>query len=98
MVVVHRAHGNRFVIVRSTMDRRMYTLPNRGRRKQSYGTRGERELVWSVGIKRPDMRRLFAEVVERREEFLKAWEGSMADLTEDQLRKAEALGREMLQT
>ncbi|MFY9968788.1 MAG: hypothetical protein WAK41_05155 [Roseiarcus sp.] len=38
------------------------------------GPDGMPELVSSVGIKRSDMRRLFVEVVERREEFLKAWE------------------------
>ena len=38
-------------------------------------TSWEREvLVWSVGVKRSDLRRLFAEVVERREAFLKDWE------------------------
>ena len=38
------------------------------------GADGAPELVSNIGIKRSDMRRLFAEVVERREEFLKAWE------------------------
>ncbi len=38
------------------------------------GPDGAPELVSSVGIKRSNMRRLFGEVVERREEFLKAWE------------------------
>jgi hypothetical protein len=36
------------------------------------GPEGTPELVWSIGIKRSDMRRLFAEVVERRDELLRA--------------------------
>ena len=32
------------------------------------------ELVYVVGIKRSDMRRLLAEAAERRAEFLKEWE------------------------
>ena len=38
------------------------------------GPGGRPELVWSVGVKRSDPRRLFAEVVERREAFLEDWE------------------------
>jgi hypothetical protein len=38
------------------------------------GRQGAPELVSSIGIKRSDMKRLFAEVVKRREEFLQAWE------------------------
>lgn len=38
------------------------------------GLNGDPELVWSVGIKRSDMRRLFAEIDERREALLKEWE------------------------
>jgi hypothetical protein len=57
------------------MNRRMSTLPDRGRARISLlGPDDMPELVSSVGIKRSDMRRLFAEVVEQREEFLKAWE------------------------
>ena len=39
-----------------------------------WGPGGRPELVWSVGVKRSDLRRLFAEAVERREAFLKDWE------------------------
>jgi hypothetical protein len=38
------------------------------------GPNGDPELVWSVGIKSSDMRRLFAVVGERREALLKEWE------------------------
>ena len=38
------------------------------------GAGGRPELVWSVGVKRSDLRRLFAEVVERRDALLKDWE------------------------
>ena len=44
------------------------------------------------------MRRLFAEVVERREGLLKEWGDSMADLSEEQLSRAEARGRKMIET
>ncbi len=75
MVVVHRAHGYRFVIYTLDHEPAHVHLTGPGQAKISLtGPDGAPELVSSVGIKRSDMRRLFAEVVERREEFLKAWE------------------------
>jgi len=38
------------------------------------GPDGAVELVYSVGIQRADVRRLMAEVYDRREDFLLAWE------------------------
>jgi hypothetical protein len=54
----------------------MFTsLGERGQAKINLLAPGGRpELVWSVGVKRSDLRRLFAEVVERREAFLNDWE------------------------
>ena len=75
MVVVHRAHGYRFVIYTLDHEPAHVHITGPGQAKVNLlGPEGAPELVWSVGIKRPDMRRLFAEVVERRDEFLKAWE------------------------
>jgi hypothetical protein len=64
MVVVHRAHGYRFVHITGPGQAKINLL----------GPNGAPELVSSIGIKRSDMRRLFAEAVERRDEFLQAWE------------------------
>ncbi len=75
MVVVHRAHGYRFVIYTLDHEPAHVHLTGPGQAKINLlGPDGMPELVSSVGIKRSDMRRLFVEVVERREEFLKAWE------------------------
>ncbi|MFI5011424.1 MAG: DUF4160 domain-containing protein [Hyphomicrobiales bacterium] len=38
------------------------------------GPDGTPEAVYSIGIKRSDMRRLMVEVVERRDAFLQEWE------------------------
>ncbi len=38
------------------------------------GPDGDLEIVSSVGIKRSDLRRLVAEVIERRDHLLKEWE------------------------
>jgi len=76
MVVVHRAHGFRFVIY--TLDHEpahVHIVGGEGQAKINLlGPRGRPVLVWSVGVKRSDLRRLFAEVVERRVAFLKDWE------------------------
>ena len=75
MVVVHRAHGFRFVIYTLDHEPAHVHITGPGQAKINLlGPDGEPELVSSIGIKRADMRRLFAQVVERREEFLKAWE------------------------
>jgi hypothetical protein len=71
MVVVHRAHGFRFVI--TTLDHEpahVHIVGGGGQAKINLlGPGGRPELV-SVSVKRSDPRRLFAEVVERREAFL----------------------------
>ena len=75
MVVVHRAYGYRFVIYTLDHEPAHVHITGPGQAKINLlGPGGMPELVWSVGIKRSDMRRLFAEAVERRDEFLKAWE------------------------
>jgi hypothetical protein len=74
LVVIHRAHGYRFVIYTLDHEPAHVHLVGAGLAKINLqGPSGKPALVSSVGIKRPDMRRLFAQVVERRDEFLKAW-------------------------
>lgn len=75
MVVVHRAHRFRFVIY--TLDHEpahvQFTGPGHAK-INLLGPNGEPELIFSVGIKRGEMRRLLAEVARHRGEFLEAWE------------------------
>jgi hypothetical protein len=54
--------------------------------------------VSSIGIKRSDIRRLVAEVEQRRNHFLEEWERFMVDLTDAEFEAAEARGRKMLET
>lgn len=74
MVVIHRAFGFRFVIY--TLDHEpVHVHTGAGHAKVNLlGQSGRPELVFSVGIKRGDMRRLMAEVTEHRDTFLREWE------------------------
>jgi hypothetical protein len=76
MVVVHRAHGFRFVI--TTLDHEpahVHIVGGVGQAEINLLVPGGRpELVWGVGVKRSDLRRVFAEVVEPRQTFLNDWE------------------------
>jgi hypothetical protein len=75
MVVVHRAHGFRFVIYTLDHQPAHVHITGPGQAKVNLlGPDGRPELVYSVGIKRPDLRRLMAEVTARRESFLQEWE------------------------
>jgi len=75
MVVVHRAHGFRFVIYTFDHEPAHIHITGTGHAKINLlGPAGTPELVSSIGIKRSDMRRLFAVVAERRDDFLKEWE------------------------
>ncbi len=75
MVVVHRAYGYRFVIYTLDHEPAHVHITGPGQAKINLlGSGGAPELVSSIGIKRSDLRRLFAEAVERRDEFLRAWE------------------------
>ena len=75
MVVVHRAHGFRFVIYTLDHEPAHVHITGAGQAKINLlGPDGDPELAWSVGIKRSDMRRLFAEIDQRREALLKEWE------------------------
>ena len=75
MVVVHRAHGYRFVIYTLDHEPAHIHITGPGQAKINLlGPGGTPELVSSVGVKRSDMRRLFAEVVSHRDAFLQEWE------------------------
>jgi hypothetical protein len=75
MVVVHRAHGFRFVIYTLDHEPAHVHITGAGQAKiKLLGADGAPEVVSSIGIKRSDMRRLIAEVMERRHDFLQEWE------------------------
>jgi len=74
VVVVHRAYGFRFVIYTLDHQPAHVHVTGPGQAKVNLlGPDGRPELVYSVGIKRPDLRRLMAEVIARRESFLREW-------------------------
>lgn len=74
MVVVHRALGFRFVIYTSDHEPAHVHITGPGQAKVNLlGPGGMPELVFSVGIKRADLRRLLAEVASRRDVFLEEW-------------------------
>lgn len=75
MAVVHRAHGFRFVIYTHDHEPAHVHIVGAGLAKVSLlGPGGRPEAVDVRGIKRTDMRRLFAEVTERRDQFMREWE------------------------
>lgn len=75
MVVVHRAHGFRFVIYTADHEPAHVHVTGAGQAKINLlGPNGDPEIVSSIGIKRSDLRRLLAEVTERRGQFLQEWE------------------------
>jgi hypothetical protein len=75
MVVVHRAHGFRFVIYTLDHEPAHVHITGPGQAKINLvGPDGAPEIVSVAGIKRSDMRRLFSMVLERRDTFLKDWE------------------------
>lgn len=72
MVVIHRAEGYRFVIYTADHAPAHVHITGAGQAKINLiGADGMPEVVFSAGIGRQVMRRLFAEVVERRDEFLR---------------------------
>jgi Domain of unknown function (DUF4160) len=61
MVVAHRAYGYRLVIYTLDHEPAHVHITGPGQAKINLlGPEGAPELVWSVGIKRSDIRRLFA--------------------------------------
>jgi len=57
------------------MSRLMFISRERGQTKINLrGADGEPQIVSSVGIKRSDLRRLFGEVLQHRDNFFREWE------------------------
>ena len=75
MVVVHRAHGFRFVIYTLDHDPAHVHVTGPGQSKINLlGANDRPELVTSLGIKRTDMRRLLQQAVEHQAHLLAEWE------------------------
>jgi len=75
VVVIHRAYGFRFVIYTLDHEPAHVHITGPGQAKiDLLGSDDLPEIVYSIGIKRSDMRRLMAEVTERRDDFLREWE------------------------
>ncbi|MGN6471175.1 MAG: DUF4160 domain-containing protein [Rhizobiaceae bacterium] len=75
MVVVHRAYGFRFVIYTADHEPAHVHITGAGQAKINLLGPGDYpEIVSSIGIKRSDLRRLVAEVEQRRNHFLEEWE------------------------
>ncbi len=75
MVVVHRALGFRFVIYTADHEPAHIHVTGPGQAKINLlGPDGRPQLVYSIGIKRSDMKRLMAEVVLHQERLLEEWE------------------------
>jgi Domain of unknown function (DUF4160) len=75
MVVVHRALGFRFVIYTFDHEPAHIHVTGSGQAKINLlGPQGEPELVYSIGIKRHDAKKLLAEVREQQARLLKEWE------------------------
>lgn len=75
MVVVHRAHGFRFIIYTLDHEPAHVHITGAGQAKINLlGPDGVPDIVFSIGIKRSDMRRLMTVVIERCDEFLREWE------------------------
>ncbi len=73
--MVHRAHGFRFVIYTSDHEPAHDHVTGAGHAKINLlGGGGTPGVVFSVGIKRGDMRRLLNEVLAHRNDFLREWE------------------------
>ena len=75
MIVIHRAHGYRFVIYTQDHEPAHVHVTGAGQAKINLiGANGLPELVYSIGISRPDGRKLMAEALKRQAEFLGEWE------------------------
>jgi len=74
MVVVHRAHGFRFVIYTSDHEPAHIHVIGAGETKiDLWGPERRPHVVWSVGMSRADVKRALAEVADRRLELLAKW-------------------------
>lgn len=75
MVVVHRAHGFRFVIYTQDHEPAHVHVTGPGHAKINLvGPGDDPGIVFSVGISKPDMRRIMAEIVRERLRLPSEWE------------------------
>lgn len=75
MVVIHRAHGFRFVIYTSDHEPAHIHITGAGQAKINlFGPGGRPKVVSVAGIKQSELRRLMSVVIERRDDFLQEWE------------------------
>ncbi len=74
MVVVHRALGFRFVIYTADHEPAHIHVTGPGQAKINLlGPDGMPEPIFSIGIKRSDMRHIMAEVIANRDQLLQEW-------------------------
>ena len=74
MVTIHRAHGLSVVIFSNDHEPAHVHVIGDGHAKINLvGKEGMPELIWADGMKRGDVRRALALVVEHRGEFLMRW-------------------------
>jgi hypothetical protein len=74
MVVIHRAHGLRFVIY--TMDHgpaHVHVIGDSELKVNLAAGDGHPEIVWSTGMSASDRRRAMAVIREKQDEFLARW-------------------------
>jgi len=75
MVTIYRGHGLQVVIFVDDHEPAHVHITGAGAAKINLlGPGGEPELIYSVGIKRGDMRPLMAEVAKQASHFLEEWE------------------------
>lgn len=74
MVVVHRAHGLRFIIYIDDHEPAHVHVRKDGEAKvMLVGENGEPEISYVVGMTRADQRRMMREISERQEMLLERW-------------------------
>lgn len=75
MVVVHRAHGFRFVIYTSDHEPAHVHITGPGVAKVNLlGPNGRPDLIKSIRIKKADLRKLMAQIVEHQALLLEEWD------------------------
>jgi Domain of unknown function (DUF4160) len=74
MVVVHRAFGFRFVIYTQDHEPAHIHITGSGQAKINLsGADDKPELIYSIGIKAADMRRIMNEIAVQQERLIKEW-------------------------
>ena len=74
MVTIHRAHGLRVIIfVDDHAPAHVHVFGDGHAKINLIGPGGRPELVWASGMKRNEVRRAMALVIEHRDDFLARW-------------------------